>query len=76
MRRGYSGGATHASLGFDEHYIALGQAVVEQDTRACEINQQGLHCMRHERGVLVAQECEVYEFQQWVERALAEADRS
>ena len=56
-----------------EHMVALGRRVVEQDTRACELNQRGLRCMRHERGVLVPQEYGVHEFQQWVREALGEA---
>jgi Rieske 2Fe-2S family protein len=49
-----------------EHASALGQLVVEQDARACELVQRGLHCIRHEHGVLVPQEYGVHEFQQWV----------
>jgi Rieske 2Fe-2S family protein len=54
-----------------ERSVALGRRVVEQDARVCEINQRGLHSRRHERGVLVAQEYGVFEFQQWVRQALA-----
>jgi Rieske 2Fe-2S family protein len=53
-----------------EHYVALGRRVVEQDARVCERNQRGLHSMRHEAGVLVAQEYGVHEFQNWVRKAL------
>jgi Rieske 2Fe-2S family protein len=53
-----------------EHCVALARAVVEQDARLCELNQAGLHSMRHDHGVLVAQEYDVYQFQQWVRRAL------
>ena len=53
-----------------EHCVALGRRVVEQDARVCELNQKGLHCMRHQSGVLVAQEYGVFEFQQWVRQAL------
>lgn len=53
-----------------ENCIALGRLVVEQDARVCELNQRGLHSMRHEAGVLVAQEYGVHEFQEWVRQAL------
>ena len=53
-----------------EPIVALGRRVVEQDGRVCERNQQGLHCIAHERGVLVAQEYGVFEFQQWVREQL------
>jgi len=57
-----------------EHCVALGRLVVEQDARVCERNQRGLHSMRHEAGVLVAQEYGVHEFQEWVRQALRLAD--
>ena len=64
---------TLARADFDlKRYVALGRLVVEQDARVCEINQRGLHCLRHDHGVLVAQEYGVYEFQQWVRRSLAD----
>jgi Rieske 2Fe-2S family protein len=53
-----------------EHHVALGRLVVEQDARVCERNQRGLHSMRHEAGVLVAQEYGVHEFQNGVRKAL------
>jgi len=51
---------------------ALGARVVEQDARACELNQRGLHCLRHEQGVLVPQEYQVHQFHRWVRAALEE----
>jgi Rieske 2Fe-2S family protein len=48
------------------HATALGQRVVEQDARACELNQRGLRALPHERGVLVKQEYWVARFQKWV----------
>jgi Rieske 2Fe-2S family protein len=56
-----------------EHAVALGRLVVEQDGRICELNQKGLHCMRHDSGVLVPQEYGVRELQDWVRRALGTA---
>ena len=49
-----------------EKVIGLGQLVVEQDGRACEINQKGLKSRRHVAGVLVTQELGIAEFHQWV----------
>jgi Rieske 2Fe-2S family protein len=62
-----------ASPDFDrERATALGALVVEQDARICELNQRGLHCRRHDTGVLVPQEYGVHEFQSWVRRELDE----
>ncbi len=49
-----------------EHAAALGTRVVEQDARACELNQRGVRSRAHQRGVLVPQEHEVFGFQRWV----------
>jgi Rieske 2Fe-2S family protein len=56
-----------------EHAVALGERVMEQDARACERNQEGLHCARHERGVLVPQEYGVLQFQRWIRQGLGDA---
>jgi Rieske 2Fe-2S family protein len=58
--------------GLPERATALGALVVEQDARVCELNQRGLHCFRHERGVLVPQEYQVHDFHRWVSSALGE----
>jgi Rieske 2Fe-2S family protein len=55
-----------------ERTTALGALVVEQDARACELNQRGLHSCRHERGVLVPQEYQILEFHHWIRHALGE----
>jgi len=55
-----------------ERIVALGRLVVEQDSRACERNQQGLHSLAHRQGVLVPQEYGVFAFQQWVREQLGE----
>jgi phenylpropionate dioxygenase-like ring-hydroxylating dioxygenase large terminal subunit len=57
-----------------DHATALGRRVVEQDVRACELNQRGLRALPHESGVLVKQEYWVREFQLWVQARLDEAD--
>jgi Rieske 2Fe-2S family protein len=56
-----------------EHATALGQRVVEQDARACELNQRGLRALPHQRGVLVKQEYWVARFQKWVLERLESA---
>lgn len=50
--------------------LALGRLVIEQDSRACELNQQGLRSRRHEHGVLVPQEYVVWEFHNWLRQRL------
>ena len=51
----------------------LGERVVREDGRACELNQKGLHSIRHEAGVLVGQETWVLELHRWVRERLAGA---
>ena len=46
--------------------------VMNQDCSICEINQKGMHSNRFEHGVLVPQEYEVRNFQQWLLRELGE----
>jgi Rieske 2Fe-2S family protein len=48
------------------------ELVMNQDCRICEVNQKGMHSNRFEHGVLVPQEYEVHNFQQWVLRELGE----
>ena len=54
-----------------EHAVALGERVMEQDARACEWNQEGLHCAPHRHGVLVPQEYGVLAFHDWIRKGLA-----
>jgi Rieske 2Fe-2S family protein len=61
----------HPALNIDR-LIAFGSQVVSEDARVCELNQQGLRCGRHERGVLLEVEDYVSEFEQWVLRRLGE----
>jgi Rieske 2Fe-2S family protein len=51
------------------HFATL---VMEQDAQVCELNQQGLHSIRHQQGILVPHEVEVYGFQQWVRAEMGE----
>ena len=55
-----------------DRVLELGRLVVEQDGRACELNQQGLKSRRHEHGVLVPQEHAVWEFHEWLRSRLRE----
>lgn len=55
-----------------EKMLQLGRLVVEQDGRACELNQQGLKSSRHEAGVLVPQEYWLWEFHEWLRGKLRE----
>ncbi len=49
-----------------ERLTGFGQQVVMEDARVCELNQAGLHSIRHQQGVLVPQEHDVLAFQRWV----------
>jgi Rieske 2Fe-2S family protein len=44
---------------------AVGHQLVAEDARACELNQKGLHSLRHEHGVLAPQEYDVLAFDDW-----------
>jgi Rieske 2Fe-2S family protein len=55
-----------------EHITSLVKLVIAQDGRACELNQQGLRCHRHEQGVLVPQESGVAWIHDWVRARLNE----
>ena len=54
-----------------ERLVSFARTVVLQDARVCELNQQGLHCIGHESGVLVPQEEWVFAFHQWLRERLA-----
>ena len=55
-----------------EHMQSLALLVIEQDGKACEWNQEGLHSLRHEQGVLVPQEDGVVWVHDWVREKLGE----
>ena len=48
--------------------------VLDQDARACELNQQGLKSIRYHQGVLTSVEADVLAFQEWVRAALRDPD--
>lgn len=55
-----------------EKLIELGETVIREDGRACELNQKGLRSRRHKSGVLVPQEIFVHEFHDWVRAQLTD----
>lgn len=55
-----------------ERLTAFGSQVVSEDARVCELNQQGIRCSRHARGVLLEVEDYVHEFEQWVRQRLGQ----
>lgn len=55
-----------------EKIVAFGKLVMEQDGRACELNQAGLAARGFEHGVLMQEEYEVFLFQDWVRGQLGE----
>ncbi len=48
--------------------------VLEQDARACELNQRGLKSIRYDQGVLTSVEADVLAFQDWVRVGLSEPE--
>ena len=63
-----------ANPGFDAAAAAsFAEMVVMQDARVCEINQRGLRALPHAAGVLMPEEYEVHEFQQWVLQQLGDS---
>ena len=55
-----------------ENIVSLARLVVEQDGRACELNQKGLHSNRHKEGVLVPQEDGVAWVHDWIRKMLGD----
>jgi Rieske 2Fe-2S family protein len=53
-----------------EMITALPMLVIKQDGEACELNQQGLRNKGFERGMLVPQEYELWEFHEWLRERL------
>jgi glycine betaine catabolism A len=45
--------------------------VMSEDAEVCELNQRGLHALRHESGVLMPEEYAIRQFQDWVRAELA-----
>ena len=49
-----------------DNIVSFGTRVLEEDAAVCEINQRGLHALRHQAGVLMPEEYELHRFHQWV----------
>jgi Rieske 2Fe-2S family protein len=65
---------TLADPGFDAEAAAgFARKVILEDSAACALNQRGLAALPHGAGVLMPEEYEVFEFQQWVRRQLGES---
>ena len=47
--------------------IDFGMKIIEEDARACELNQRGLRSLPHEGGLLVPQEYDVLNFHRWIQ---------
>jgi Rieske 2Fe-2S family protein len=46
--------------------------VIAEDSEMCELNQKGLHSLRHDHGTLVEQEYEIHDFHNWLRDRLGE----
>ena len=52
--------------------VEFGKLVMEQDAKACELNQQGLHAAPLEQGVLMPEEYILHRFHQWVRSGIGD----
>jgi Rieske 2Fe-2S family protein len=57
-----------------ENIVSFGEQVLEEDAAICEINQKGLHSLRHHAGVLMPEEYELRRFQNWVRERHADLE--
>mgnify|MGYP002630983661 CR=1 FL=1 len=65
---------TLADLEFDlENTVGFAKLVMEQDGVASEMNQRGMHSIRHKGGVLMPEERWVYEIVKWYRTAMGDA---
>jgi Rieske 2Fe-2S family protein len=66
----------HAEIGKDalQPIIDFPLEVVAEDGGMCELNQKGIHSLRHQHGALVEQEYEIRDFHEWLRRKLGETD--
>ncbi|ARN74679.1 aromatic ring-hydroxylating oxygenase subunit alpha [Oceanicoccus sagamiensis] len=53
-----------------ERVAEFAKLVMDQDARVSEINQKGLRSIKHQQGVLMAEEYAVHDFQNWVRQQL------
>jgi len=53
-----------------EEAAAFAKLVMQQDAMVSELNQKGLQCIEHQHGVLMPEEYDVHNFQNWVREQL------
>ena len=53
-----------------EKAASFAKLVMQQDAFVSELNQRGLHCIQHKHGVLMAEDYDVHNFQNWVREQL------
>jgi Rieske 2Fe-2S family protein len=53
-----------------EKAASFAKLVMQQDAFVSELNQKGLHCIQHKHGVLMAEDYDVHNFQNWVRKQL------
>ena len=64
--------ATLAAADFDlQNVVQFGAQVMSEDAGVCELTQQGQQALAHRAGLLMPEEYDVGNFQQWVRDALA-----
>ena len=56
-----------------DNIVNFGTRVLEEDAAICEVNQRGLHALRHEAGVLMPEEYDLRRFHDWIRSHYAEA---
>ena len=54
-----------------ENVISFACKVMEQDAKACELNQKGIHSMPYKNGVLMPEEYVIKKFHDWLRKKLA-----
>jgi Rieske 2Fe-2S family protein len=58
-----------------DNIVSFGRQVLEEDAAICEVNQRGLHSIRHQAGVLMPEEYDLHRFQDWVRERHAALQR-
>jgi Rieske 2Fe-2S family protein len=64
--------AAYADIGEEElgPIIDFPAQVIAEDGEMCELNQKGLHSLRHQHGTLVEQEYDILDFHDWLRTKL------
>lgn len=57
-----------------ENTVGFPRLVMEQDVKASEMNQRGMHSIRHEAGVFMPEEHYLFEFSKWYDRKMGSGD--